>query len=46
MFNAFMQDQSPFKKKLMMMVLLSVVSVGSSVFLSQIYSTKIAENEH
>lgn len=46
MFNAFMQDQSPFKKNLMMMVLLSVFSVASSVFLSPIYSTKIAENEH
>ena len=46
MFNAFMQDQSSFKKKLMFLVLLSVVSVGSSAFLSQIYTTKTEENEH
>lgn len=46
MFNAFMQDQSSFKKKFMLTVLLSVASIGSSVFLSQVYTTKTGENEH
>ena len=46
MFEAFMEDNSPFKKRLMLTVLLSVVSIGSTFFLSQMYTTKVNENNH
>lgn len=44
MFNAFMADKSPFKTRLLMTVFLSLISVGASIYLSQLCATKLVEN--
>ena len=46
MFSAFMADKSSFKTRLMATILLSVLSVGTSVYLSQLCAAKLAENNH
>ena len=46
MFSAFMKDSSPFKTKFMVLVLISIFSIGVSLFFSQLYATKLSSNNH